>query len=152
MCFRSVQNKMQQTYFLKKVKAHYDYQKSAWNGKAREWVIRKIIVDRWTTYSLRNGSEEDNWVRIFIITYPLTNLSSAYRDIVNRLYITFCLIYKNISCIDGRINSWCLLPESNGQLMIRCDTCKIIAHKLMTFIRIYLNLKAFAYIHSARKN
>ena len=47
MCFRSVQNKMQQTYFLKKVKACHDYQKSV-QGKERpeNESSEKIIVDR----------------------------------------------------------------------------------------------------------
>ena len=153
MCFRSVQNKMQQTYFLKKVKACHDYQKSV-QGKERpeNESPENMIVSRWTTYSLWNGSLEENWVRNFIVTYPL---KICYQH-TETFWIDYILpsgfINKNISHIGGRINSWCLLPESNVQLMIRCDTlCKIIAHKLMMPIRIYENLKTFSHIHSARR-
>ena len=102
------------------------------------------------------GSEE-NWVRPKLLHKSNNHLPTkqiCYRHTVI-IWINYILpsgfINKTISCISSRINSWHLLPERNGQLMIRCDILyKIIAHKLMTAIRIYE--EQFVDIHSARKN
>ena len=81
MCFRSVQNEMQEAYFLKQVKAQYDHQKSAHEQERPDNESpQNIMMNRERTYSLRNGwfrreLNQNNIISaillIFIITYPL---------------------------------------------------------------------------------